>query len=259
MTSKRTLQKREEILGKTFDTVNYGRCFIIDYNGCKNVTVMFYNPPYVTKCTMGNLLTGRVANPYFPRVYGVGYIGVGKYSTKDKDVYKLWVRLMERTNCATFKSRNPSYLDTSICDEWLNFQNFAEWCEQQPSFRVKDNKGNSYQLDKDILVKGNKVYSTETCCFVPQSINVLLTKNDAKRGKFPIGVNFVESVGKYYAQVNRIGLDRGLGYYETSEEAFEAYKQAKESYIKEVAEKWRGKIDDRVYEALMNWEIHIDD
>lgn len=246
-------------MGETFDTINYGRCFIIDYKGALDVTVMFYSPPYVTKCTMGNLLTGRVANPYYARVYGVGYIGVGKYSTKDKEMYKLWMRLLERTNCAIFTSKNPAYLNVSICDEWLNFQNFAAWCEEQPFFKAKDTKGKSYQIDKDLLVKGNNTYSPETCCFVPQRINALLTKNDVRRGKFPIGVTFVECVGKYSAQVSRIGLDRKLGYYETPEEAFQAYKKAKESYIKEVANLWRGHIDSKAYEALMKWEVSIDD
>lgn len=255
----RVLRKKFKLLGKTFDTINYGSCFIIDYKGALDVTVMFYNPPYVTKCTMGNLLTGRVANPYYARVYGVGYIGVGKYSTKDKEMYKLWVRLLERTNCAIFTSKNPAYLNVSVCDEWLNFQNFAAWCEGQEFFNAKDTRGKSYQLDKDILVKGNKVYSPETCCFVPQRINTLLTKNDARRGKFPIGVTFVKRVNKYSAQVNRVDLGRRLGYYETPDEAFLAYKEAKESHVKEVAEKWKGKIDEKVYEALMKWEVSIDD
>ena len=105
----RVLRKKFKLLGKTFDTINYGSCFIIDYKGALDVTVMFYNPPYVTKCTMGNLLTGRVANPYYARVYSVGYIGVGKYSTKDNEMYKLWMRLLERTNCAIFTSKNPAY------------------------------------------------------------------------------------------------------------------------------------------------------
>lgn len=255
----RVLRKKFKLLGKTFDTINYGRCFIIDYKGALDVTVMFYSPPYVTKCTMGNLLTGRVANPYYARVYGVGYIGVGKYSTKDKEMYKLWMRLLERTNCAIFTSKNPAYLNVSICDEWLNFQNFAAWCEEQPFFKAKDSKGKSYQIDKDLLVKGNNTYSPETCCFVPQRINALLTKNDVRRGKFPIGVTFVECVGKYSAQVSRIDLDRRLGYYETPEEAFQAYKKAKESYIKEIANLWRGHIDSKAYEALMKWEVSIDD
>ena len=52
-------------------------------------------------------------------------------------------------------------------------------------------------------------------------------------------------------------ITQNLGRFDTPEEAFQAYKQVKESYIKEVAEKWKGDIDPRVYEALMNWTVEI--
>lgn len=255
----RVLRKKFKLLGKTFDTINYGSCFIIDYKGTLDVTVMFYNPPYVTKCTMGNLLTGRVANPYYARVYGVGYIGVGKYSTKDKEMYKLWMRLLERTNCAIFTSKNPAYLNVSVCDEWLNFQNFAAWCEGQEFFNAKDTRGKSYQLDKDILVKGDKTYSPETCCFVPREINNLLVKPLSHRKGSPTGVCLDKRRNLYAAQVNCFGRIKYLGYYKTSEHAFTVYKGSKEAHIKDVAEKWKGLVTSRVYLTLVGWEINCED
>ena len=246
----RVLRKKFKLLGKTFDTINYGSCFIIDYKGALDVTVMFYNPPYVTKCTMGNLLTGRVANPYYARVYGVGYIGVGKYSTKDKEMYKLWVRLLERNNCAIFTSKNPAYLNVSVCDEWLNFQNFAAWCEGQEFFNAKDTRGKSYQLDKDILVKGNKIYSPETCCFVPQEINILFIRRN-RNNKLPIGV--YPNHKRFSAKLN----NTHLGTFDTPEEAFAVYKAAKEAHVKVVADRYKEVLKPSVYDALMSWEVDI--
>ena len=84
MVDKRILNKREELLGKEFETKQYGKCFIIDYQGQKDITVMFYDPVCVTKCSIGNLKEGRVANHAYkhkyPTVYGVGIIGEGVYS-----------------------------------------------------------------------------------------------------------------------------------------------------------------------------------
>ena len=114
------------------------------------------------------------------------------------------------------------------------------------------------ELDKDILNKGNKVYSPDTCVYVPQSINSLFTKSDKVRGEYPIGV--YKQKDKYVAQLNKgNGKQIYLGSYSTPEEAFQAYKQAKEEYIKEVANEYKDKIPYRLYEALMNYEVEIDD
>jgi hypothetical protein len=118
-------------------------------------------------------------------------------------------------------------------------------------------------LDKDILFKGNKIYSPETCCFVPNEINVLLCKNDSKRGKMPIGVYERKMVNgyKYVAYVNNTKKHFHLGTFDTPKEAFQAYKSAKEAYIKEMATQYYkdGKITERVYDALMKYEVEITD
>ena len=133
-------------------------------------------------------------------------------------------------------------------NEWHNFQNFAQWHEE--------NYIEGFVLDKDILQKGNKIYSPENCCFVPNEINVLFTKRQNDRGDLPVGV--IKSYNRYIFQLSKNGK-RHRKSYETPEEAFQAYKQAKENYIKEIADKWRGKITEKVYEALYAYKVEITD
>ena len=106
------------------------------------------------------------------------------------------------------------------------------------------------------------MYSTDTCCFVPNEINCLFTKTDKLRGKYPIGVYYRKDIKKFVAQINRNnanGHQDFLGSFDCPNKAFLAYKTAKESFIKEVAEKWKGEVDPRVYNALINYEVEITD
>ena len=118
-------------------------------------------------------------------------------------------------------------------------------------------------LDKDILYKGNKVYSRETCIFVPNRINVLFTKRDNSRGNCPIGVT-PDSSGNYVAQCHDEYVKLVcLGIYSTKEEAFYAYKKYKERVIKEVIDSYKGKIPEPFYsrlrDAMYNYKVEIDD
>ena len=252
--------RRLELLGKEFETNRCGKCVIVDYKGWEDVFVQFYQYPNVVRCHMDSLKKGQVLNKLFPTYLDKGYIGIGAYdSVKDKEAYSLWSGMLGRAYCKKYHKKRPTYENVIVCSEWLNFQNFAEWYYKQPFFNAKDYKGKPYQLDKDILLKGNKVYSPETCCFVPPEINSLLVKCNNTRGKCLIGVRFNKKLSKYQADVRKNGDKVYLGLYNTEIEAFQAYKEAKESYIKEVAERWKDKIDGRVQQALINWEIHIND
>lgn len=253
------VRKAKSLIGKEFETNNSGKCFIIDYKGIYDVTVMFYDPFVIVKCIFQNLKAGRVKNPLLPSVYGRGYYGIGKYSTNNVKVYKMWMRMLERCYDEKYHTKTPTYRDVVVCDDWLNFQNFAAWCEAQEFFNAKDDKGRPYQLDKDIMHKGNKIYSPETCAFVPSEVNLLILNSSKVRGVYPVGVYFNVGCEKFLVKISYCGKQKHLGLYDTPEEAFQAYKTAKETYVKEVAEKWKDRTDDKVYESLMNWEVSIDD
>lgn len=144
-----------------------------------------------------------------------------------------------------------AYDGCEVCDEWKTYSNFKRWFDNH---YVK-----GYHLDKDILVKGNKIYSPDTCCFVPQRINSLLIRPHTKMHKYKPGV--CKHYDKFQAQMQTLDGHVFIGTFETEDEAFYAYKNAKESYIKEVARDYysRGAITENVYNALMNWNIEPTD
>lgn len=135
----------------------------------------------------------------------------------------------------------------------MNYSNFKVWYDQHKV------PGMSLDLDKDILFKGNKVYSPETCCFVPHAINTLFLSKKADRGAYPIGVSYDKSKGKFRAEMSFMGEQIKLGTFDTAESAFARYKEYKEDLIKDMAEQYSEQIPDKVYNAMMGWKIKIND
>ena len=190
-------------------------------------------------------------------VYGVGvndWVGVIHVGGKKIWEYYLWQSMLKRCFSEKFKQKQPTYVGVICCDDWLSMTKFIE------DISVMKGCGlDGWELDKDILLKGNKLYSKDTCCFVPAEVNLLLVKSDKIRGEWPIGVYFHKASGKFMAYIKINGKRKFLGYFTTPEEAFQAYKTAKEAQIKVVANKWQHLPDERVYLALMAYEVNIDD
>ena len=150
--------------------------------------------------------------------------------------YHLWASMLERSFSDKFKTEHPSYMDVTCCDEWFSFANFLEWVNKEVGY---SGKPDGMQLDKDLTIKGNRVYSPTTCSFVPRAVNSLLTSSGSVRGKYPVGVCFDTCKGGFKVQVNHCGVSQNLGLYSTPEEAFAVYKVAKEAQIKVVALRYR--------------------
>jgi len=166
----------------------------------------------------------------------------------------LWQNMLRRCFSDGFKQSRPTYEGVTCSKEWLSMTKFIEDVSQMKGYGLK-----GWELDKDILQKGNKLYSKDTCCFVPTEVNLLLTKRDNSRGEYPVGVCFHKTRGKFMASIAINGKQKTLGYLTTPEEAFQVYKLAKEAYIKVVAHKWKHLLDERVYLALLAYEVNIDD
>jgi len=188
-------------------------------------------------------------------VFGVGVNDwVGNISVGGKPIreYQLWQNMLERCFCEKFKQKRPTYDGITCSKDWLSMTKFIEDVSQMKGFGLS-----GWELDKDILQKGSKLYSKDTCCFVPTEVNLLLTKRDSSRGEWPVGVCFDKATGKFKAQLNIKGKLKYLGLFTTPEEAFQAYKLAKEAQTKAVAEKWQHLLDEKVFQALLDYEVNI--
>jgi hypothetical protein len=166
--------------------------------------------------------------------------------------YKLWQNMLYRAYCPKYKQKFPTYVGVTVCSEWLYFGNFLEWVNREVGYGGHK-KG--FALDKDLLIKGNKVYCPEACSFVPDAINLLLGSNAAIRGGLPIGVSKLKGSDTYRARLKCWGSEKHLGCYKTPAAASAAYKIAKEAHVKVVATQHRDSIKPAVYEALMNWKV----
>lgn len=150
-----------------------------------------------------------------------------------------------------YHQKEPSYKECSVCEEWLNFQNFAKWWYIN-YFEEGD-------LDKDLLVKDNKIYSPKYYCILPKQINVALVKNKYRRGNTLIGVRKRSDCYGYHATIQKYGKSINLGMFATEQEAFDVYKSAKEAYIKELANKFKEILPLNVYNKLLTYEVNETD
>ena len=150
---------------------------IITYRKADDIDVQFLDEyGYIKEHTMYQLFKiGQIKNPYDKTIYNIGCIGVGNHKIWDNDikrnspVYDIWSAMIER--CYINKKKYPAYYGiVTICDEWLVFQNFAEWYDEN-----KYECEGRLHVDKDILHPGNKVYSPENCILLPQRINELFS------------------------------------------------------------------------------------
>lgn len=167
--------------------------------------------------------------------------------------YYVWNAMIRRCYSPMHHKKQPTYSDCIVCDEWHKYSNFKKWFDN-PENGYRE----GYHLDKDILVKGNRVYSPETCCFVPAQINDIFVSRPPKDNGLPIGVYIRHGkYNRFYASYGRFGETVRLGGFNTVEEAHVAYIKAKNAYIKEVATDFysRGEITQRVYEAMMSREF----
>ena len=245
-------------VGKVCKSKSSGDFKIVKYNDSKNVEILFLKTGFETTVELGHIRNGYVKDPYSPSVFGVGITGT-KYSITISGVktreYNLWQSMLRRCYSDCSKKQRPTYEGCEVSDNFKYYEYFYEWCHEQIGFSA-----DGFDLDKDLLIKGNKVYSESTCVFIPKEINSLLVKREASRGEHLIGVCWDKTANAFKAQVNKNkGKPKWLGSFKTEIEAFNAYKTAKESFVKEQANKWKSQIDIRAYEALMKYQVNITD
>ena len=234
---------------------------LVDYRGCRElVTIIcpehgpFQQKPYAhiqgRGCPICALGAGRT------KCFG---FGTNNSTRESKDpANKKWREMIRRCYDKKYFGEKKTYADCSVCEEWRDYKRFKDWF-----YNPKNGYKEGYQLDKDILIKGNKIYSPDTCCFVPPEINSLIINAHAHRGEQPIGVTLQK--GRYVARMSIRSGNRkrikNLGSYDTAIEAFEAYKRGKESRIQMIASDYYsdGRITQKVFNALMDYRIDPSD
>lgn len=251
-------------VGETYIN-NYGnRYTIIEYINCNNITIKFENGYIKSNLSYSNIIKNKIKSPYDKTTCGVGFIGEGEapLTIIDNEIsvpYGFWLNMIKRCYSEKVTCNRPTYKNCTVCEEWHNYNSFYLWYKTN----YYEIEGEKMCLDKDILHKGNKVYSPSTCIFVPSRINSLFVSCNKRRGKYPIGVSYNKNNNKYVAQyskkVNSDNKHIVIGQHDTIEQAFNSYKMGKEKYIKQVADEYKDKIPKKLYDAMYTYKIEITD
>ena len=246
--------KQSIFVGERYESNSHGWVVITKYVSCKEVYYKFEDTGYEGIAEVSQIKGGRLSDKLKPTLCGIGYLGVGSYPTKINNkktrCYNVWSGIIKRC----FGKKVPSYKrygarGVTVCEEWHNFSNFAAWYEQ--------NYKDGYQIDKDILKRGNKVYCPQFCRFVPSRVNGMVCEKRPNRGEMPQGVYFNWKLKKYSSRINTFKGQVHFGCYNTPEEAFKVYKDNKEKHIRCVAQDEfdKGRICEDIYKALMSWDV----
>lgn len=241
--------------GEIYFTNNGSKIEIIEYFSSLNATIKIDDNILQYNVRYDDIINGNIKNKVKPTIYDIGFIGYGEYKSKingkQTESYRKWFNVLNRCYSEKYLLKFPTYNGCSVCDEWKNFQIFAKWFDK--------NNIPEFDLDKDLLMKNNKIYSPQTCCFLPKEINSLLLTRKKVRGVLYIGVTYHKKNKKYVASLTIDGKRTHLGYFNTEESAFKVYKEAKEDNIKRMANKYKNTITDEAYIALIDYQVEIYD
>lgn len=245
-----TVKKIE--IGDVFPTNQGCMATVVEYVNARKVLIEF-NDEYKHQRYVyaSHLRAGKARNPFHKSFLAFGCHGVGIYKKdiggKVTEEYQAWRNMLTRCYDPSYLNKAPTYIDCYVCDEWLNFQKFAEW------YTANEFYGAGYQLDKDLLVQGNKIYSPKTCLLIPQKLNKALIENTTLSRDYPTGVCYDKSKRSFAAQITMHGKHKLIGRFKTPELAESAYISTKDAYVKDLAVEFKGSIDDRLFIVLMNW------
>ena len=237
-------------VGDIFYSNSGSKLMVVEVNKQADVLIAFQdNYRYLVRTTAKCVRAGILRNPYQPSVYGVGFMGAGRHkSTGDhgkSKAYGIWTGMLKRCYGDDIVKSPKSYDGVTVCEDWHCYQNFAEWYESHKFY------GKGYDIDKDLLVEGNKIYSPETCTLVPKDVNQIITDGGARIRGDMMGITFVGSKNKFCAKISIKGKSKNLGYYEDPVEARVVYLKSKAKYIRDTAIEYHGKIEPKVFDRLM--------
>ena len=239
------MEPKKAKVGSVFQTNCGSPLVVLEYTSAKKILVVFQDGlSSAFYAHIGNLRKGKYTNPYAKTMAGHGFHGEGLYSSKThKAFYKTWVYMLIRCYSEVEKADRPHTAEHSCCEEWLNFQNFARWCEGQPGSSLT-----GWELDKDVLRKGNVVYSEDACCFIPRRINTIFPKRYAQGDRA-----YLTSDGEWQCQVRLEGKRKTFKSKDREKVVTFKVKATKE-ILTSLANTYKDSLAPHVYEALLSWE-----
>ena len=245
--SKR-LRLSELSVGTTRPSRFCGEYRIIAIQGWNKIKICFTNTGYTKTVSLSEINTGSIKDFYYPTVVGIGYLGVGCYPTSYKrgdktmhtPAYEAWTSRLQLCYGNTNFAHRYKDIGVYVCEEWLCFQNFAEWFYKQIKLY-----GKGGVVDKDLLHLGSKVYSPQTCCYIPQCINVMFRRSSGKNtGVYP------NQSGKWYVSIGGKKSRKRYGTYSTENDAVDAYRREKITLVQNTAVEFQDKIDPALFYKL---------
>lgn len=239
----RIKNNRVKYEGNVYKSNLCGTFKVLEYRNNRDVLIEFEKTKYKTSASLDSVLKGNIKDPFFPYLHGMGYVGEShRTNTDDLTPFVFWKHMMDR--CYKEGYSPKSYEKVEVCKEWYNFTTFKTWFEEH---YVK-----GFELDKDVLQKGveNKIYSPETCIFLPKEINCAITTHKNKYN-LPTGVSLSKN-SKYDCKIHYKNTYISKRF-DTLEEAVEFYKYNKAKIIESLIEKYRDKLEDRAIMGLKNY------
>lgn len=241
-------------VGMTFKTNKCGDIIIVNYVNAHDVLVKFVNTGTELRSSTSHILKGLVSDPYAPLLYGIGKVG-SKYLSYDRESgdfvkeYSTWAGMFARCYGSHKSSDSYSRNCVTVAPEFHSYEEFYEFFTKLPN-AYED----GWQLDKDLFFNGT--YSPASVCMLPSEINVAMTFTDSRKTNttFP-GVK--KAGNSFYARHRKNDVEHHIGSFKTEKEAFDAYSKAKHDWVCELAEKYKEKLPENVFDALMNWYPNV--
>lgn len=237
--------------GVVFETNNCGKAVIVSVVNTEQVIVKFLDTGFMKKVHYSALKNGGVKDPMCRSIYGIGYPGDGEFKTRtngelNRD-YSVWRGIFDRCYMEPRPLKFASYSECTVHPEWHNMQNFCNW--------YRDNYIEDYELDKDIISQGNKVYGPDTCIFVHPLVNSFFSNSRVSRGDSLIGSSFNHTLGKYesYCSDTFTGKKVNLGLFDSQVDANKEWVKYKKRLCKKLIDE--GYVhSEELRDMLINYE-----
>lgn len=226
---------------------------VVRYISSTNMSIKFSDGTIRHDVAYKEFKSGSVKNYMYKHIFGVACVGIGNYVPKVKGKmsksYVYWFNMLTRCYDPTCNRANTYYGKVTVCELWLNYQNFAKWFDSTFDYSYME----GWHIDKDLLSDGLE-YSPNSCCFIPGEINSIFKKNNESLYGYPRGVSKKDN--KYQASIHRYGKQGYIGLFNTIEEAHEEYLIAKTEYMRELSIKWRYLLGDKICDSILNFDLN---